>query len=237
MIEHKFIGFVCKKVNFKDNDAIFSVISKDKKEVFKARGISKITSKNASSCNYFMISEFVTSSKTENSNQTLKTSSIVKMYKKPYEDLLVSSSYLFICSILDSLSDQINGYDLTIKCFDYLEEGIYPINVLNYFLKNLCDTLGYECNLKGCVNCGKPNNLLSFDFESGGFVCGSCLDLNRHEKLPVEFLKDIHMFLKNEGLYEINEIRAQRLFKMYSNFLRDVVGIYIENYEFVLNCL
>ena len=32
MIEHKFIGFVCKKVNFKDNDAIFSVISKDKKE-------------------------------------------------------------------------------------------------------------------------------------------------------------------------------------------------------------
>ena len=34
-----------KKVNFKDNDAIFSVISKDKKEVFKARGISKITSK------------------------------------------------------------------------------------------------------------------------------------------------------------------------------------------------
>ena len=35
MIEHKYIGFVCKKVNFKDNDAIFSVISENKKEVFK----------------------------------------------------------------------------------------------------------------------------------------------------------------------------------------------------------
>ena len=90
MIEHKYIGFVCKKVNFKDNDAIFSVISENKKEVFKARGISKITSKNAASCNFFMISEFVTASKTENSNQTLKQSSIIKMYKKPYEDLLVS---------------------------------------------------------------------------------------------------------------------------------------------------
>ena len=237
MINHRYVGFVCKKVNFKDNDAIFSVLTKDKKEVFKARGILKITSKNASSCNYFMISEFDTSSKTENSNQTLKSSSIVKMYKKPYEDLLVSSSFLFICSLLDQVSEQINGYDIAIKCFDYLEEGIYPINVLNYFLKVLVEALGYTPNIKGCCSCVKTNNLISFDFESGGFICANCFDSKRHEKLPVEVLKDIHMFLKHDDLYEMNDLRAQRLFKMYCMFLKDVVSIYVENYEFVLNCL
>ena len=237
MINHRYVGFVCKKVNFKDNDAIFSVLTKEKKEVFKARGILKITSKNAASCNYFMISEFDTSSKTENSNQTLKSSSIIKMYKKPYEDLLVSSSFLFICNVLDQVSDQINGYEEAIKCFDYLEEGIYPVNVLNYFLKKLVETLGYKPNLKGCSNCGKTNNLISFDFESGGFICSNCFDSQRHEKLPVEVLKDIHMFLKNDELYELSELRSQRLFKMYCNFLKEVVGIYLENYEFVLKCL
>ena len=81
MIEHKYIGFVCKKVNFKDNDAIFNVITKEGKKTFKARGILKITSKNAASCNFFMLSEFTTQSKTETSNQSLKTSSIVKLLK------------------------------------------------------------------------------------------------------------------------------------------------------------
>ena len=237
MIEHKYIGFVCKKVNFKDNDAIFSVISENKKEVFKARGISKITSKNAASCNFFMISEFVTASKTENSNQTLKQSSIVKMYKKPYEDLLVSSSFLFMCSILDQVSEQINGYELTVKCFDWLESGVYPINVLNYFLKNLCISLGYESNLKGCASCGKSTNLISFDFETGGFICNNCFDSKLHETIPVDVLKDIHMVLKHDELYEINEMRSQRLFKMYCKFLKDVVGLYFENLEFLLHCL
>ena len=108
---------------------------------------------------------------------------------------------------------------------------------LNYFLKNLCDTLGYNPNLKGCSSCGKSNNLISFDFESGGFICANCFDHKRHEKLPVEVLKDIHMFIKNDDIYELSELRAQRLFKMYCSFLKDVVGLYLENYEFVLKCL
>ena len=45
------------------------------------------------------------------------------------------------------------------------------------------------------------------------------------------------MVLKHDELYEINQIRAQRLFKMYCKFLKDVVGLYLENLEFLLNCL
>lgn len=237
MIDHRFVGFICKKVNFKDNDAICSVITPLKKEVFKARGILKVTSKNAPSCNYFMICEFLTNSKTETSNQTLKSASIVKIYKKPYEDLLVSASYLLMCSLLDQTSDIINGYDLTIKCFDYLEQGIYPIDVLNFFLKNLCNSLGYQSNLKGCVGCNKPTNLISFNFESGGFVCNECFDSAMHEKLPTNFLKGIHTLLKEDELVELPIQQSIKLFKMYVVFLKETAQISTESANFVLKCI
>lgn len=236
MIENKYIGFVCKKVNYNDNDAIYSVITENGKKVFKARGILKITSKNAASCNFFMLSEFTTNSKTEFSNQTLKTSSIIKTYKKPYEDILTASSYLFICSLLDQLSEQIDGYQMALSCFDLLEQNIYPINVLNYFLKTLCDSLGYSPNLKGCISCGKQNQLISFDFESGGFICQNCFDSSRYEKMPTAFLKDLYQFLKADDLIKLDELKAQKVFKLYCNFLNEIVGINANN-EFILSCL
>lgn len=237
MVENKFIGFVINKVNYKDNDAVFNVVTKDKIETFKARGISKITSKNSSSCNYFMLSEFVTNSKTQTSNQTLKSSSLVKMYKKPYDDIIVASSYLFICSIINQLKEQINGYDMAIKCFDELENDVYPIDVLNYFLKNVINALGYMPNLKGCVNCNTNTKLISFDFESGGFICVDCFRSNLHEKYPTSFLKDLYDFLKKEDIYQLEKNRSHLVFKMYCSFLKNVVNINIENSDFIFKCL
>jgi len=237
MIEHKYVGFISQKVNYKDSDAIVNVITKNGKKTFKAKGILKVTSKNATSCNYFMLSEFITYSKAENSNETLKTSQIVKLFKKPYDDLLVSSSYLYMVGLLDKLSDQVNGYELTLKCFNYLEEGIYPINVLNYFLKNLTSALGYDTNLNGCINCNAKDNLVSFDFEDGGFICNKCFNESRYEKLPSLFLKSIYEFMKNDEFKELNDNQAIRLFKMYNKFLNDVVGIYTNEYDFILKSI
>lgn len=237
MIERRFNGFVCKKVNYNDNDAIFSVLTPERKEVFKARGILKVTSKNAPNCNYFMLSEFVCSSKTELSNQTLKSASSIKIYKKPYEDLLISSCYLFVCSLLDQVSEQINGYDIAIKCFDYLEDGYKPVSVINFFLKNLCDALGYQSNLYGCVNCNNKNNLISFDIESGGFICSTCFDSTRYEKMPSTFLKEVYSFLKSEDLYEMEDLKANKLLSLYATFLKDVVGLNMNSYDFMVKCI
>ncbi len=237
MIEHKHIGFICKKIDFKDYDAIFNVLTSQGKKTFKGRGVLKITSKNSNACNYFMLSEFITQSKTETSNQTLKTANIIRLYKKPYEQLLVSSSYLFICSLLDGLSDEINGYEMALKCFDYLEDGIYPITVLNYFLKNVCNALGYTPNLKGCVLCGKMNNLISFNLENGGYICKNCFDVQRHEKYSTSFLKELYSFLLHDTFLEQDESNALSIFKIYHAFFKDVVNMFNNNFEFVLKCI
>ena len=158
MIEKKYTGFVCKKVNYGENDAIVTIFTSDGNHSFKARGINKINSKNGSATNYFMLSEFVFTAKSENSNQTLKSANIVKVFKKPFDDLTISASYLYICSLLFQVSEQINGYDVALSCFEMLEEGKSPISVLNYFLKKLVDALGYNPNIEGCINCTKKTN-------------------------------------------------------------------------------
>lgn len=237
MIQHKYVGFITNKINYSDNDAIINVLTNNGKKTFKARGINKITSKNSASCNYFMISEFVTTSKSENSNQSLKSSSVVNIYKKCYEDILVSSTYLCIASLLDNLSSQINGYDIALKCFDKLEEDVYPLDVLNYFLKNVIIALGYAPNVKGCINCNNKNNLISFDFESGGFICKNCFDETRYNKLTTLFLKDLYDFLKIEDFITLNELHSITLFKMFNAFFKDVIGIDNKCFDFVIKCL
>lgn len=237
MIEKKVIGFVYKKVDYKDNDAIFNVLTSNSKETFKARGINKMTSKNKGACNFYTISEFILQAKSETSSQSLKTASIIKIYKKPFEDILISSSYSFIFSMLEQLSDDFNGYDLAIKCFDYLENDIYPLDVLNYFLKNMCFTLGYEPNLTGCVNCNNKNNLISFDFETGGFICKNCFDSQLHLQMNTSFLKDLYNFFKSAELVKMEDYAALKLFKLYLSFIKDVCGLRIETSTFVLNCL
>lgn len=237
MIEHKYIGFICNITNYHENDAIYNVLTLDGLKTFKARSIKKINSKNAHACNYFMLSEFLTTSKSENSNQTLKQASTIKIYKKPLEDLLVSSSYLFICKILNALSEEINGYEMALNCFELLENNQEPLNVLNYFLKNLTNALGYKPNLLGCVNCGSKNNLISFDFESGGFICHNCFDSSRHLKISNNILKDLYLLLKNDDFIELDKIHAKDIFNYYYDFFKNVLNLFAQPFEFVLKCI
>lgn len=236
MIENKIVGFICKKTNFRDNDAIFNVITANGKKSFKARGVNKINSKNAASCNFFMLTEFVTSSKMEMSNQTLKSANSLKIYKKPYENILTASSYLFICSLLDNLSEYINGYDMALKCFEMFENNYYEIDVLNYFLKTICYCLGYKPNIDGCIMCTKKKNLVSFDFELGGFICKDCLDESRYERMTTVFLKEMYDFLITSDFKELDKQRSQKIFKMYCKFLTDNAGLNINN-QLILSCI
>ena len=71
-------------------------------------------------------------------------------------------------------------------------------------LKNVIIALGYAPNVKGCINCNNKNNLISFDFESGGFICANCFDSTRYEKMSVSFLKEVYNFLTKDELYELS---------------------------------
>ena len=72
-------------------------------------------------------------------------------------DFIYNNGYVYLVYLGDN--------DEALRCFDKLEEDVYPLDVLNYFLKNVIIALGYAPNVKGCINCNNKNNLISFDFE------------------------------------------------------------------------
>lgn len=237
-METKVKGFVYKKTNFKDNDCMINVLTSDDQCIaFKARGLLKINSKNSASCNYFTISEFVLSHKTEFSNKTLKSSSLEKQFHLPYSDLLVSSVFFIIYEIVSQVCDQIKMYKKTIQVFEWLENNIDSISILNHFLKFVCNELGYKPSLSGCVSCNRKSNLVSFDFSSGGFICSSCFDDKVNQKYSSSFLKQLYDFLKTDDLYIFDKVYGVMILDMYVDFLKNNVGIYLNSYEFLKKVL
>lgn len=236
MIEEKYVGFVLNKTPYKDNDAIINILTSDGIKSFKATGINKINSKNASKCNYFLVAEYVLQSKNENGAKSLKNASIIKMYMNTLNDLLASSCYLFIISILKHLED-VDSYDLALSYFDKLNEGVNPLDVVNHFLSRVIISLGYSPLLNGCVLCGRKTNIISFNLEDGGFICNNCFNNKQHIKYETSFLKEILYEFKNEeiSLHDINN--SKKIFMMFSNFLIENLGINKESYDFILKCL
>lgn len=233
-MEEKHIGFILNKTPYKENDCILQILNeKNEKIVCKARGILKITSKNATACNPFVIAEYVLQAKTDTSNKTLKTATIIKMYHRPFTDLIASSVYEMILNFINQVQEQIDIYDFAIQCFNLLEDkNNYPIDVANYFFKTLSKQLGYAPLLTGCVSCQKKNNLMVFDFASGGFICSSCLPQYHLKEQSVDYLKSIYYFLKKENFTFLEKKYAQQLFFQYLQFLKEEMGMYSHYSEF-----
>lgn len=237
MIERKIQGFVYSRSDYQENDVIVNVLTKDGPVSFKARGIKKTTSKNAPSCNFFTLSDFLLTAKSENHPATLKSSSIVKIFHQPYENLLSSAVYLFFCHLVHTLANTLNPYDFLLECFQLMEKKEYPINVLNYFFKSLVDQLGYQPFLKGCVHCHQKNQLIAFSFSDGGFICQTCFDLKRHHQQSVSFLKDLYQFYQRESYWPLSETHAITLLNLYTEFLLNEVGFSLRGMDFIRQCL
>ncbi len=233
-METKVIGFVFSKTEYKDNMFMLNVLTCQNQSIaFKARGIANMTSKNASACNYFTISEFVFNSKTETSSKTLKNASIIRQYHLPYNDLMISSCFLFMYEIIAQVCEQMEIYNLAYQCFNDLENKKEPIMVLNYFLKQVIIALGYQPNLDGCVYCKKRKELISFSFSSGGFVCQDCFIENVHTRYSANFLKALYRFLTTQEMIELEKDHAICLLDMFATFFQIETGMHVNTYAFL----
>ena len=171
-------GIVIKQVQYKEKDAMISVLTKDGTVSFLARGILNPTSKNASSCLLFAYSNFTLNSKQD--KLTLSQGKLIKSYYHLYESLEKMASIQLVC-------------ELIIKCLDEDNGSIYP------YLKNMLELLtinfdsktltlisiahivkesGYGLEYDECVKCGSKKEIVSYSFSDGGFLCYKCLGNN-----------------------------------------------------------
>lgn len=233
-MDYKITGFIFDKKEYRDFDYLLFILTQNNEVVIlRAKGLAKVSSKNAVACQYFMLSEFVYTPKSKEGYKSLKSVSILKQYHMPYQNLLVSGMFFLIYEVIQQVAQQMPLYLLCQTCFELLEQKKEPYDVLNYFFKQILFELGYQPSLDGCVFCHQRKELVSFDFESGGFICKNCYKPFIHPSFSSVQLKEIYSFLKEKEMVDLTFSTSQILFDTFVRFFKEQAGIHLQSYQFL----
>ena len=216
-------GYVIRNVPYGESDAIVSGLTEEGIISFKARGIKKITSKNASSCLLYAFSEFECA--TKGNYKYLTRGSLISSNYQLYEDIdkmcicgLISETIL---TFLPEPSKQI--YIL----FEYLmrvvngEFDLFSFAAI--FIAKIIIECGYGLDVDGCVKCHTKNKIVSINYAEGGLICYKCRE-NENIESPL-YLKTIRYIFKvdeeNYFHHIIERPLAIRLIKELMNYLKN----------------
>lgn len=83
--------------------------------------------------------------------------------------------------------------------------------------------LGYRPYIKGCLQCGKDNDVMYFDFLNSGFVCEDCrktsdFKLRNSTKCAMRFIMDVS--IKDIFKFSIDEYSLNELYEFSKIYLR-----------------
>ena len=193
----EFEGIVIRRTSYKEGAAMISVLTKDKIRSFLAKGVLKITSKNAPSVNLFTKSLFQTFHGAE--GDWLRVGEVISSYPnitKNFEKLAILD---FISEVTNSLLDEKDAGEV----YFFLEQTLKSLNgdfspltsLLIYFAKVL-KASGYAIDVDSCCICGKKEAISAISYKDGGFICQKCFDESNHVKTDPRKLKILRYIFK-----------------------------------------
>lgn len=202
-------GYVLRNVPYQENDGIITVLTENQIYTFKARGIMKFSSKNASSCLLYSKSEFILGKKGE--YYFLIKGKLITSHYSLYESIekmcligIVSESilmYLSNCNykeLYDNYEAFFKGIDEGFSCYTL------SVILMAYIIKEA----GYGLEVDKCIKCGNTEKIVSLNFEEGGFICQKCLN-STESILSTEYLKTMRYIFKvtrkDYTHYELNQ--------------------------------
>lgn len=234
-------GIILKVVPYKESDAIITLLTKNEGHIsFKARGIFKINSKNASSLQLYTIGEYKLESKLDYSNKTLSSASTLFFPLYIYEDLKYSCIFNFIAELSyiykDNYLEIYNILETMIKNLDKIDFLTAVLLVLKYVFK----WNGVIFEVDSCVKCNKKQ-VDFFNYNEGGFLCNKCAKHIAHNISSLNYLKQIRIVMKanieNIFSYKIDEIIGYKIFIDLFKYLESNLGIYLKSKEMLLMCI
>lgn len=242
MMKNDVEGVVLRKTDYRDADAILSVLSKDGKVSILARGINKIKSKNAYGCQLFTYSHFYLLDSQSKTGYRLKNLECIQSYRHIREDLLKQSIAFVFIEILDKV--ELDEIDFKLEHLLFFLERLENTNdeycLLALFLAMITNQIGLNPNVEDCSLCQSEKGILAFSIRDGGFICKNCYKMDQHQKLNVMDLKRIRAIYKAHidnldslltlGPWNYSIIDVQM------RFLREYSGFNVKSIEF-LECL
>jgi len=219
-------GIVIRLSALKESDVMVNAIGPSGLFSFFARGVNKLTSKNAGAVQSLSQSDFTLNVGAQGSF-TLKEA-------KPIESFIVSDNLdaLAVLSFIQELTSKIvqadeaqEDYPWLLASLRSIKAGGDPLTIGLIYFANLLQNGGIGLDVDECVICHKKTNIVAISFEDGGFVCGDCYDSEVTQVSSAKRLKIIRYIFRC-GLEDISRVRFE---KDECLSLFDDLGLYLSN--------
>lgn len=234
-------GYVLRVSPYKEADAMVTCFTKDGLISFLARGIRKLTSKNASSCQILSYSRFSLAATADQKSLTLQEGMLLKSTPEK-EDLLWMACVSFLAEINARLlteEDAPSIFPFFAKAMEGIENG-YPIysSCLLYFAK-LLSLLGYGLEVDNCVLCNEKKDIVGISYENGGFVCAHCADETTY-RLGARMLKVIRYAfrypIEDFGRVAFEKEESLFLIQQFARYAEDLTGVHLKSVSLLEKC-
>ncbi|MBP5091127.1 MAG: DNA repair protein RecO [Bacilli bacterium] len=163
-----------KLVKTKESDAMITALGPEGLFSFYARGVSKITSKNAAAVQPLTYAKY---SLVESStgSLTLGESEPIASFLGLGGDLAQMAALSFIQEISSKLIADDEGakdYPWLLAALTAIKNGFDPLSAALIYFAQLLKNGGVGLNVDSCVVCGKKENIVAISYQEGGFLCG-----------------------------------------------------------------
>jgi len=193
----EFEGIVIRRTSYKEGAAMITVLTKDRLRSFLAKGVLKITSKNAPSVNLFTKSHFQTFNGED--GDWLRVGEVIRSYPNITKDFEKLAVLDFISEITNSLlgtNDAKNVYPFLEKTLESLDGEFSPLTALLIYFAKVLLASGYGLDVDSCAICGKKTSISALSYKDGGFICENCFDALNHVKTDPRKLKILRYIFK-----------------------------------------
>lgn len=216
-------GIVIKKIQFNSDDEIITLLTPEEVITFIALGTRKINSKNRVALDYGnLITAEIFRARLNNKISKLKKAVVLK--RPPIK---VSDTANVVADIVKHLSKLENPspklFEAIVKSYAYFGDT-YNHHIKTYILFKSLYSLGIYPSTTQCVECGRTDRIVGFDYKDGGYKCSWHAQFER----PLDELKAIKNLDKGLDEYKVTDPALNK--KLYKEL------IYIINqYLFVEN--
>lgn len=235
--EVKVEGVILKRTPYKENDLILHVYTKDYGKIgIIAKGVKKITSKNAGAIQQLMISEFEIHLK-KGLSSLVRASSLqyFKHIQESIECEIVANYILeYYYRYIEENNPNIEDYEMLVDSLKALELGYHPLLVYLLFNAFILKHNGVSVEVDGCVVCGQ-SQVVSISLADGGFVCSEHLRQRRAFDVSVlKAFRHIHkVSIQNIDSLYVDEKLYDELIHIMDAFVEEYTGISLKTKKFI----
>lgn len=227
----KTTGIVIKEIDFKDNDKIITILTKDLGKISAmVKGAKKTNSPYLASSQYLVYSEFVLfQGKTfyhVNSTTVLDTFYDLRVdYDKLNYAFDMTKLLFTVCQENEKCEEVLK---LFLNVLFFLKEGKKnPKLLLNIFKLRLLNCIGYRPYLKNCCKCNKEiEDKYYYSVRDKGMICENCY-INSDKKDTIILKKATYMAIAYIGSVTLKRVFSFEVSEEVNKELTNFINIYI----------